>query len=192
MARSRTSSSVASVPDQSTDYETDVTTVSTETIETTAGDPVQDAKNQASAAAEGVMDSARTTVTEQANLQKERAADSVSQLADAIQQVSGNLQGQEPIVAGVADTAAEQAQRIAAYLREKDVNQIIRSGEDFARQQPLLFYGGAFVLGLALARFLKAGDSSGQAADGPGVRYSSGGTTSTSAVDTRTGLTVGG
>ena len=128
------------------------------------------------------MDSARATATDQANTQKERAADGVSQLAQAMDRVSGELQGDQPMLAGVAETAAEQTQRIGQFLRERDISDIVRSTEDLARRQPLLFYGGAFVLGVALARFLKAGSS---APNGSAQWQRS------TTVDARTGLSVG-
>ena len=41
-------------------------------------------------------------------------------------------------------------------MREKDVQAIVRDVERYAREQPALFLGGAFVLGLLGARFLKS------------------------------------
>ena len=184
---SRTTSIVEPISDESLDYGATASDVGTGNTASTSDQRMQEAGRKASDAAERVVDSARSSVTDQANIQKERAADTVDQLAQAIGHVSDDLQGQQPMVAAVAETAAEQTERIGQFLRENDVNQIVRNTEDFARRQPMLFYGGAFVLGLALARVLKAGGSA--------ISSSSNGqngATSKSTVDTRTGLTVGG
>jgi hypothetical protein len=41
-------------------------------------------------------------------------------------------------------------------MREKDPAEMVHDAERFARRNPTAFVGGAFVLGLALARFLKS------------------------------------
>jgi len=87
------------------------------------------------------------------------------------------MQTDQPTISNFADTAAEQADRLAAYLRETDARQMLNAVEDAARRQPLLFLGGAFVLGVAAARLLKAGAPQRQrtgygaySATGPGGR----------------------
>ena len=55
-----------------------------------------------------------------------------------------------------ADQAANQVQRLAKYLHTHEVNQIVDEAEDWARRDPMLALGGAFVLGLLAARFLKS------------------------------------
>lgn len=46
-------------------------------------------------------------------------------------------------------------------IQQKDIDEVIRETEDFARVQPAIFLGGAALLGFVAARFLK---SSGQQA----------------------------
>ena len=72
------------------------------------------------------------------------------------------METQQPQIADLASTAADQAEALAGYLRENDVRQIIGNVETFARRQPLLFLGGAFVLGVAASRFIKAAGGQGQ------------------------------
>jgi hypothetical protein len=88
---------------------------------------------------------------------KDQAAQTISRLAGSMRQVSTDLEGEQPMIAGAARTAAEQAERLATYMERTDTRQIIGTVEDAARRQPLLFLGGAFVLGVAAARLLKAG-----------------------------------
>ena len=134
------------------------------------------------APAGGIVDQAKQTtgqvvgqVKEQAasrlDRQKEAAAAGLSSVADAVRQVGQNLRGQgeeqSPVAqyaAQYGDKAAQQIERLTEYLRRNDAGQLLHEVEGFARRQPALFLGGAFLLGLAGARFLK---SSNPAADLP-------------------------
>jgi hypothetical protein len=83
-----------------------------------------------------------------------KSALSVSDLARTLRQTSRQLEGNaaSPLV----DRAADQLDRVSELLDSRDPDEIVRSVERFARQQPLLFLGGAFALGVAGARFLKS------------------------------------
>ncbi|HEX5040389.1 MAG TPA: hypothetical protein VFW95_09660 [Candidatus Limnocylindria bacterium] len=114
---------------------------------------------------------------QQADKVADQAANGVTQVADSIRRVSLEMQTEQPAISNLAETAAEQADRIASYLRENDARQMLNAVEDAARRQPLLFLGGAFVLGVAASRFLKAGGSQTRpvgyrsySAIGPGAR----------------------
>jgi hypothetical protein len=85
-----------------------------------------------------------------------QAATGVESVADSIRRVSADMESDQPQIAEFASTAADQAEALAGYLRENDVRQIIDNVESFARRQPLVFLGGAFLLGIAASRFIKA------------------------------------
>jgi hypothetical protein len=93
---------------------------------------------------------------EKADQGRAQVADSVDRVAGSIRRVSTELRSEEPGVADVALTAAEQTEHIARYLRDTDARQLVRTVEDFGRRQPLLFIGGAFLVGLAASRFMRA------------------------------------
>jgi hypothetical protein len=99
----------------------------------------------------------------QADRGLDQAASGVGTVADSIRRVSAEMETSQPQIAEFASTAADQAENIARYLRENDVRQIIGSVEDVARRQPLLFLGGAFLLGMAASRFIKAAGGQDQA-----------------------------
>ena len=99
----------------------------------------------------------------QADRGLDQAASGVETVADSIRRVSVDMETEQPQIAEFASTAADQAEAIAGYLRENDVRQIIGNVEDFARRQPLLFIGGAFLLGMAASRFIKAAAGPGEA-----------------------------
>ncbi|HEX2195262.1 MAG TPA: hypothetical protein VHK63_09945 [Candidatus Limnocylindria bacterium] len=115
----------------------------------------------------------------QADRSKEQAAQGISQVATSLRRVASDMEGEQPAIADAGRTAAEQAERLATYLQQTDAREIVRTVEDAARRQPLIFLGGAFLVGLAAARFLKAagGDGSGNRSTyGSGYRSSTYGT----------------
>ncbi len=96
--------------------------------------------------------------------QKERASGELQGIARALQQTGSQLREQDQDSIGqYAEQAAEQVERLSNYLSEKDSEQLLSEVEDFARNRPAVFLGGAFVLGVAAARFLKS--SAGQTGD---------------------------
>lgn len=125
----------------------------------TTGGIVDQAKQTTSQVVGQVQEQAATRL----DRQKENAAAGLGSVADAVRQMGQSLreQGGEQgaivqYAAQYGDRAAEQIERLTNYLRQNDVNQLVREVEGFARRQPALFLGGAFLLGLTGARFLKS------------------------------------
>jgi hypothetical protein len=91
---------------------------------------------------------------------KEQAVENLGSVAEAFRVTGDELRNQDKgAVAQYADKIADQIDRISGYLEERDVDQLLEEAENFARRQPELFLGGAFLLGMLLGRFIK---SSGQ------------------------------
>jgi hypothetical protein len=129
-----------------------------EQLRQTAGEAVDQVKDQAGQLA----DQAREQATTRLEDQKDRATGGLGTVADAVRQTGQQLRQQDQgAVAQYVEGAANQIERLAGYLRGRDVTELIDEVEDFARRQPMVFLGGAFALGLLGARFLK---SSGRAA----------------------------
>jgi len=103
--------------------------------------------------------------------QKAKAAEGLGSVARALRQSSDQLreQNQGAVVPEYISSAANQVERLSGYLRSTNSRDMVNGVEQFARQQPALFVGGAFMLGLLGARFLKssAQSSSGQSAHMP-------------------------
>ena len=109
----------------------------------------------------GLVNRVRDAASAQVSTQKDRATDTLGTLASAVRQSTQTLRDQQQdTVAQFVERAADQVDRWSANLRNRDVSQLMGDVQHFARRQPALFIGGAFVGGLLLARFLK---SSGQA-----------------------------
>jgi len=126
-------------------------------VQDTAGqvvDQVQDKAGQ-------VVDQAKETVSTQVASQKDRAAESLTMLAQAIRQSGDHLRGQEQTtVAGYTDQAARYVEQLSGFLRERDVNDMLYDVERYARRNPTMFIGSAFAIGLLAGRFLKSSSRS--------------------------------
>jgi hypothetical protein len=100
-------------------------------------DPLTDAGRVAGERAGELKDRATDVGFQQADKVTDQAAEGITQVADSIRRVSLDMQTDQPTISNLADTAAEQADRFAAYLRETDARQMLNSVEDMARRQPL-------------------------------------------------------
>jgi hypothetical protein len=136
----------------------------------------QEVVGQAQEQAQNLVNTAREQATSQLTTQKERAADSLTTIVTVLQAASQEMRKQDggPI-ADYIDTAAGQVDQIATALRDKDISQLLKTTEQFARRQPALFLAAAFALGFAGTRFLKSSSgASGRMSEGNGYRQSQG------------------
>lgn len=121
------------------------------------GQTVSSVKEQAGEKVEQLADQARQTVTSQVSAQKQKASDALSSVAHALRETSTQMRSTDQAAIGeYATKAADQVERLSGFLRDRDVGDILHETEQFARRQPAVFLGGAFVLGLLGARFLKS------------------------------------
>lgn len=89
--------------------------------------------------------------------QKERIADQIHGVADAIRRTGDALREEDQgALSNVTGQLGERADRAAEYLRGHSSRELLSEVERFARRQPSIFIGAAFSLGLAAARFLKS------------------------------------
>jgi len=115
------------------------------------------AADQAKQTTGEVVDQAKQQATSLVAAQKDRAATSLGDVAQALRHTSEQLQGPEQeFIHQYVDKAADRVEHLSDYLRSRDVRDIVSEVEQYARRQPVLFLGGAFVLGLVGARFLKS------------------------------------
>ena len=98
--------------------------------------------------------------------QKHEASQRLTPVQVALRETAQQLrkQGQTP-VAQYADRTSDQVERVSAYLRETEVDEMVDQARGFARSRPALFLGSAAARGFLGARFLK---SSSQEAGGNG------------------------
>lgn len=126
-------------------------------IQESVGSTVNQVTNQAKDTVGQVTGQARQQVQSRITGQKDRAAEGLTGVAQALRQTGQQLRDQDQTgFTGYIDSAAAQVERVSDYLRGKDVGELIDDVEHFARRQPALFVGGAFVLGVLGTRFLKS------------------------------------
>jgi glucan phosphorylase len=113
--------------------------------------------DQAKETAGQIAHQAREKVTSQVGGQKDRMAQQIGSVAHALRQSGQQMRDQQQdLPVEYIDQVADQVERFSQYLQKRDLNQLIGEVERFAWRQPTLFLGGAFMLGLLGARFLKS------------------------------------
>lgn len=141
----------------------------------TAGDVAADVKDkamttasEATSAAKDVAETAKHKAADLADQAKSEAQDTAdgakSQAAHVLEDVSEALRAtgetladqHHDAFASYARTAADQVEQFTASIRDRSVGEILDEAERFARRDPALFIGGAFLLGVVGGRFLKA------------------------------------
>ena len=104
----------------------------------------------------GLLGGIQQRVTSRVDEQKKRAADGLGGIADVFRTASNELRTDNEALASYVDLAGDQMRRLADHIRERGVADMLDDVHAFARRRPALFIGGAFVIGLGLARFLKS------------------------------------
>jgi ElaB/YqjD/DUF883 family membrane-anchored ribosome-binding protein len=124
------------------------------------GDVARTAVESVRESAGGAAETAKSRAREQLDRRSTQWGESVSGTAGDVRSISDELrkQGKEG-PAKAADKAAEQAERIGAYLKEKDADALLHDVEDFGRQRPWAVAGIGLLVGIAAARLLKASSS---------------------------------
>jgi hypothetical protein len=88
--------------------------------------------------------------------QKELLAAQVTGVADAIGRAASDLEQSNGPTAQYARMIADNAEKLSATIRDKDVDQLLGIAQDFGRRQPIAFMGAAALLGFAASRFITA------------------------------------
>lgn len=106
--------------------------------------------------AAGFIGGIKQNVTSRVDEQKNRAADGLGGIANVIRNAGNELRTENEALASYVDMASDQLRRFADQIREKGVADMLDDVHGFARRRPALFIGGAFLVGLGIARFLKS------------------------------------
>lgn len=104
------------------------------------------------------FEQAKDTARDKLGEQQRAAAGGLGQLAGAVHKAADQLDGEgNTTVASFAHSAADGLERLAGSLRKKDLDGVLNDVQDFARRQPVAFFGAAMVAGFLAVRFMKAG-----------------------------------
>lgn len=119
----------------------------------------------------GLLGDIKQNVTARVAEQKDRAADGLGGIANVFRTAGHELRSDNEAVAAYVDMASDQLKRVADQIRQKGVTDMLDDVHSFARRRPALFIGGAFLVGLGIARFLKSSGER-QADDAQGSSFS--------------------
>lgn len=105
----------------------------------------------------------KETLLDQANHVRDRAESAKQHTVDRIRGVATQFRGMsdtlrtdDPFTAGLVERTSKGIEGLATYVNAASPQSFVRDTEELARRQPALFFGGAFLLGLAAGRFLKS------------------------------------
>lgn len=104
----------------------------------------------------GIIGGIQQKVSSQVDQQKNRAADGLGGIANAIRNASNELRNENEALAVYVERASDALRRWADQIRQKGVADMFDDVHTFAQRRPAVFVGGAFLVGLGLARFLKS------------------------------------
>lgn len=126
-----------------------------------AREQIREVKNQVVDRAKNTFQQARDRAGSSLGESKGQLAEQFGTMADALRRTTEHLRSEDQQrIAGLTDTVSRQVEQVAEYLRNKDAAAMRRDLENLARRQPALMLGGALVLGLIGARFLKSSERS--------------------------------
>jgi hypothetical protein len=116
----------------------------------------EEIKSAAKDAAASTATALRNRLSGELDYRKYRSRQRLNRVADALRQTGANVNEADDSVGRYMERAAQGVERMAAYLDEKDVNEIMRDAREMARRRPELFVGGLFIAGVMLGRFLRS------------------------------------
>lgn len=126
-------------------------------IDTTSHEKSSDIKGKAQGKVSEVADTAKDETIDRLSRQKTNASGALDDVSDALHETSRSFRDHErDAFARYADSAADQVDQLNAAIRDRTVGEMLDEAQRFARRDPALFLGGAFLVGVLGARFLKA------------------------------------
>ena len=110
--------------------------------------------------AKGVGTTAVNRLHSEVDARKGDAATQVKSVSSAIEKTAGGLDDSAPAwLKSALNQGAQQIQKFADTIEQKDSRQLVREIGDFARNSPGTFLAASAVVGFAAARIFKAGSS---------------------------------
>ncbi|MGZ8940695.1 MAG: hypothetical protein ACXW32_15935, partial [Limisphaerales bacterium] len=88
---------------------------------------------------------------------KSQLGERIHGYSSSVRRAANKLRDEEdPNIAHYADVVAEKLDQAADYVQSREPGMILHDIEKAARRRPEIFFGGMFLAGLVLSRFLKA------------------------------------
>jgi hypothetical protein len=99
---------------------------------------------------------AKSTARSAADSQQRAAAQGLEDFAGALRGAARNPDAEKGVGTHIAEAVAENLERLSSTLKNRNFDTLVRDVEDFARAQPLVFFGAAVATGFLAMRFLKS------------------------------------
>jgi len=139
---------------------------------------IREVKDQVVDQAKNSIRQAKDSASSSLSQSRTQAAERIGGIANAVRSTGDHLRAENQTgVANLADSLADQVERLSGYLRDRDLTDFRNDLEGFARRQPAVAVGVALALGLLGARFIKSSQrsgSSGRSYRGDDYDYGSG------------------
>lgn len=103
-----------------------------------------------------LLDDARSRAEGLAQDGVRTGAERAGGIARAVHRAADEIEGESPALARTIHEAAGALDGMARRLRGSSPGEMLRGAEEFARRQPLAFFGAAAFAGFALARFARS------------------------------------
>jgi hypothetical protein len=124
-----------------------------------AREQIREVKNQVVDQAKSTFQQAKERAGSSLGESKGQFADQVGAVAEALRRTTEHLRSEDQTrIAGLTETLARQIDQVSNYLRNKDAAAMRQDLTNVARRQPAVAIGGALLLGLIGARFLKSSE----------------------------------
>lgn len=124
---------------------------------TTIKDKARETKDRVMSKGSEALNRAKERGRSVADEQKNHLGERIHGYSSAIRRSAEQLrEDKDPNIAQYADVIADKIDQCADYVRSRDPGTMLRDVENAARRRPEIFFGGMFLAGLVLARFLKA------------------------------------
>jgi hypothetical protein len=115
-------------------------------------------KEQAAETAGELTTALKGEAARMADAQKARAASRIHSVGWAVHKGAQLLHaGKADAAAGYVDLATQSVEQASKYLEDSDLAQIAEDAADLVRRHPGVTIGGLLLIGVALGRFVKAG-----------------------------------
>ena len=148
-----------SFPDQAKSVGRDLKSKASDIADTVTRTAKTQAQGLTSAAGD-IAGDAKEKMQSVMNEQKDAGADYLGTIADAVHRAASELNDDVPQAARYVHQAANRLQSVAETVRNRNVGDLVGEVQQFAKQQPALFFGGTLLLGFAAIRLLKSSSPS--------------------------------
>ncbi len=119
-------------------------------------DTARQEADEIGAAAKEILEDATDRVKSAVSEQKDAGADYLDAVARAVHRAAREFESDVPQAAHYIRRAGGQLGDVAKAVRQRDMRELVAEVEGVARREPALFFGGTLLLGFAAVRFLKS------------------------------------